>query len=125
MVWSQALPTATLAMNSAYNRPIKETPHFLMFARDPRMPYGELTKPPIPIYSITSIAIRHTYVIQPGKSMKLSKLNLERAAKEYKDAYNVRFNATDTQIKLSDLVYIYQETSAFSPQTRAEVSWTI
>ena len=104
MVWSQALPTATLAMNSVCNRSIKETPHFLMFARDPWMPYGELTNPPIPIYNIDSYK---AYLCNTTRKIyETVKIQLERAAKEYQDAYNIRFNATDTQIKLSDLVYI-------------------
>ena len=51
-VWSQALPIATMAVNSAYNHSIKDTPHFLMFVRDPRMPYGEIINHPRPIYNV-------------------------------------------------------------------------
>ena len=104
MVWSQALPMATLAMNSAYNRSIKDTPHFLMFARDPRMPYGELSKPFIPIYNIESYK---AYLCNTNRKIyEIVKVKLERAAKEHQDAYNIRFHATDNKIKLSDLVYI-------------------
>ena len=51
-IWSQALPIATLAVNSAYNHSIKDTPHFLMFVRDPRMPYGEIISAPRPFYNV-------------------------------------------------------------------------
>ena len=98
MVWSQALPMATLAMNSAYNRSIKGTPHFLMVAHDPRMPYGELSKPSIPIYNIESYK---AFLCNTNRKIyEIVKVKLERAAKEYQDAYNIRFHATDNKIKL-------------------------
>ena len=88
-VWSQALPIATMAVNSAYNRSIKDTPHFLMFARDPRMPYGEMCNHPRAIYNVYESV----------------KFQLEKASRQYKKEYDIRFQVNNPNIKLDSLVY--------------------
>lgn len=53
-IWDTMLPTCTLAYNTAYHRSIRESPFFLLFLRDPRMPYTMLESPQKPWYDIDS-----------------------------------------------------------------------
>ena len=51
-VWTKAFPIATMAINSSLNRSLKDTCHFLVFAQDPRMPYGDLMSLQKPICNV-------------------------------------------------------------------------
>ena len=95
-VWSQALPIATLAVNSAYNRSIKDTPHFLMFARDPRMPYGEIINPPRPFYNVDNYK---DFLCNTRRKV------YEKASRQYQKEYDIRFQTSRPNIKLESLVY--------------------
>ena len=48
------LPPAVPAYNNAYHRILRDTPFFMMFFRDPRMPYAMLEVPPRPFYNVDS-----------------------------------------------------------------------
>ena len=102
-VWSQALPIATMAVNSAYNRSIKDTPHFLMFARDPRMPYGEICNHPRPIYNVDNY--KDFLCNTTRKVYESVKFQLEKASRQYKKEYDIRFQVNNPNIKLDSLVY--------------------
>ena len=43
--WHESLKLAVLAYNTSYNQAIKETPYYVFFLRDPKLPYSELLKP--------------------------------------------------------------------------------
>ena len=102
-IWSQALPIATLAVNSAYNRSIKNTPHFLMFARDPRMPYGEIISAPTPFYNVDNYK---DFLCNTTKKVYESiKYQLQKASRQYKQEYDIRFQVKAPNIKLDSLVY--------------------
>ena len=102
-IWSQALPIATLAVNSAYNRSIKDTPHFLMFARDPRMPYGEIISAPTPFYNVDNYK---DFLCNTTKKVYESiNYQLKRASLQYKREYDIRFQTSEPNIKLDSLVY--------------------
>ena len=103
LVWSQALPIATLAVNSACNRSIKDTPYCLMFARDPRMPYGELINPPRPIYNVDNYKDFLCNITR--KVYESVKFQLERASRQYQRDYDIRFKTSESKIKLDSLVY--------------------
>ena len=40
--WDESVPLACLAYNSAFCSAIKESPHYIFFMRDPKLPYKEL-----------------------------------------------------------------------------------
>ena len=40
--WDESVPLACLAYNSSFCQAIKETPHYIFFLRDPKLPYKEL-----------------------------------------------------------------------------------
>ena len=40
--WDESLKLATLAFNSSFCQAVNETPHFIFFLRDPKLPYKEL-----------------------------------------------------------------------------------
>ena len=49
--WSKWLPSATHAYNTAFHRVIKDTPYFLMFLRDAKVPFETLEKEIPPLYN--------------------------------------------------------------------------
>ena len=102
-VWSQALPIATMAVNSVYNRSIKDTPHFLMFAHDPRMPYGEIINPPRPIYSVDNY--KDFLCNTTRKVYESVKFQLDKVSRQYKKEYDIRFQTDNPNIKLDSSVY--------------------
>ena len=51
-IWDKMLSVATFAYNTAYHRVIKEAPFYLLFLRDPVMPYHMVEAPCKPWYNI-------------------------------------------------------------------------
>ena len=43
--WHRMVPLAVMAYNSGYNRTIRDSPYFLLFLRDPQMPYEVIQNP--------------------------------------------------------------------------------
>ena len=103
--WPDALSTATFALNSAYNRAVGDTPYFLVYAQDPRVPYDTFFNPnPPPCYDIESY---RTYVCnQNRKIFRYVRHMLEKAGKEYQEDYDRRFKVTEPSINIGDRVYI-------------------
>ena len=50
--WDSSLRLAMLAFNSSYCVPIRESPHFIFFLRDPLLPYDEILKPKSQLSSV-------------------------------------------------------------------------
>ena len=103
LVWSEALPTAMLAINSAYNRSIKETPYFLMFARDPHLPYSSLTTIQKPIYCASNYKDFLCNITR--KVFESVKYQLERISQRYQHAYDIKYKTKEFHINVDDLVY--------------------
>ena len=103
--WPNLLSTATMALNSAYNRAIGETPHYLVFTKDPQLPYDTFFDPkPPPCYNIEAY---RTYVCkQNRKIFRFVRHMLEKSRRESQEAYNKKFNVTETEICEGDRVYI-------------------
>lgn len=53
-IWDNMLPAATLAYTTAYHRTIKESPFYLLYLRDPHMPYTMSESPKRPWYNVDS-----------------------------------------------------------------------
>ncbi|GBL97722.1 hypothetical protein AVEN_255487-1, partial [Araneus ventricosus] len=51
--WCQHLPLALMAFRNAYHRTFEETPAFLLYGRDPVMPYDLIFSDPVRTYSDT------------------------------------------------------------------------
>ena len=51
-IWEDMLPVATHAYNTAYHRTIKDSPFYLLYLRDPQMPYTMLEKESQPWYNL-------------------------------------------------------------------------
>ncbi|GBL79494.1 Gypsy retrotransposon integrase-like protein 1, partial [Araneus ventricosus] len=51
--WCQHLPLALMAFRNAYHRTVEETPAFLLYGRDPVMPYDLIFFDPVRTYSDT------------------------------------------------------------------------
>ena len=51
-IWDKMLPVATFAYNTAYHRVIKEAPFYLLYLRDPAMPYHMIEAPVKPWYNV-------------------------------------------------------------------------
>ena len=90
LTWPNLLTTAALALNTAVNRAIGDTPYFLVHTRDPRLPYDTLFNPkPPPCYNIESY---RAYICnQNRKVFRQVRHMLERAQEENKVSYDARF----------------------------------
>lgn len=52
--WPEMLPAATFAYNSAYHRTVRESPFYLLYLRDPYLPYQAIERRPRPWYDVNS-----------------------------------------------------------------------
>ncbi|GBM74529.1 hypothetical protein AVEN_126580-1 [Araneus ventricosus] len=77
--WCQHVPLALMAFRSAYHRSIQETSDFLVYGRDPVMPYDLIFSDPVRSYSDTPSYV-HQLVNRLQSSFASVKQHLENSA---------------------------------------------
>ena len=77
--WSEALETACMALNSAYHPAIADTPYYIMFKQDPRLPFTMFLKDLKPWYNEADDEFNPT--IRANMIYKSEKENIKRESK--------------------------------------------
>ena len=103
--WVEALPTVQFALNSAYNRSIGETPFYMVYGQDPKLPYNIMCDKMDKVFESYS-ELRRYLNDRRRKIFERVKLILERSNESYREEFNKRHNARDTTIRVGDRVYI-------------------
>jgi transposase InsO family protein/ribonuclease HI len=82
--WEEMLPSMMLAYNTHIHRSTKETPFFLTFAHDPRLPYFDIAKPKVMYHdNYAADSFR-----QVQASFQMVRDNTEEARKIREEYYN-------------------------------------
>ncbi|GBL98096.1 Retrovirus-related Pol polyprotein from transposon 17.6 [Araneus ventricosus] len=102
--WCEYLPFALMAFRNAFHTTLKECPSYLVFGRDPVMPYHLVYSDKFRSYS-DEPSYAQELVSKLQYSFDLVKENLEKAAEK-----NSKRNVTlplNKQIEIGDLVYLH------------------
>ena len=103
-LWSSKLNIVSLALNTAYNRSIRDTPYFLVFGQDPYFPVECFSRPIRTHYNqedyCTYIANLNKYIFETTKKF------LSLAQSEYAREYDRRFHGRIQEIRIGHRVYI-------------------
>ena len=103
--WDMSLPLAMLAHNTSYHRVLRETPYFLMFLRDPNVPYSSLLKAPSPWYNVDSL--KHELLRRAQTSFIIARKFIEEG-KEIQEKYANK-KAKTVNYRLGDRVYVQKK----------------
>ena len=103
--WVTALPSAEFALNTAYNKSIKDTPFFLVFGQDPVLPYETiLDSKCMPLYNVEDY--KTFYLNQLRRIFKMTGQILSNTGDKHKIAYDERFKTKKSEMKIGDRVYL-------------------
>ena len=103
--WVEALPCAEFALNTAYNRSIKECPFFLVFGQDPLLPFNIiLDNSPTPLYNTEDY--KKFMLNNMRRIFKLTEDTLVRSNEKYKKQYDVRHRTGVVKLEIGDRVYL-------------------
>ena len=100
--WADSLETAAMALNSAYHPAIADTPYFILFKQDPRLPFTTLLKDLKPWYNEADDEFNP--MVRTNMIYKSVKENIKR----YTDKFSHKTNASKkiTPVKPGDRVYL-------------------
>lgn len=103
--WAEALPTAEFALNTAYNKSIRDSPYYLVYGQDPVLPYSVvLGGERAPVYNVDDF---RTYLTNLTKRVfDTTERVLKRASTQYKTDYDIRHKVGDPKIDRGDRVYL-------------------
>ncbi len=112
--WEEWLPHVAASINSTYNSSIGETPHFVVFGVDKRLPYDVLLDHPRPLYNPDDYAKLQLSVFQKIHGAVHRRLTISQDAmlnRQHKKAQPVT-------IREGDLVFILdpERSSKLSPR---------
>ncbi len=111
------MPAAALAYNCHIHRSTKESPFFLTYIHDPRLPFFDLEQPKTfakPTYAQEQFTIAYS-------AYEKAKENLEQASKTQKDYYDRR--AKIRKFKLGEMVNVYFPNPPPGQNSKFYTSW--
>lgn len=100
-IWDQMLPVATHAYNTAYHRVLKDSPFFLLFSRDPNVPFEVLENKLQPCYDVDSYKAFTSSVAQ--RTYKLCQTNIDIGWQESERMFR---KSKPKQVVVGDRVYL-------------------
>ena len=102
--WADKLDLVMLALNSAVNRSVGETPYFLMYNRDAQIPIDCFKKSYRAVYNLEDYI---TFAMNSQKQVyEIVKRNLEIAQKRYAKEYDSRLKTAVADIRVGSRVYV-------------------
>jgi hypothetical protein len=103
--WDVCLPWAQIAINSAYNATLGDTPHFVLYHYDKRLPYDFSSGQDSPMPRITTEYNCELYE-RAAKIFELARIHLEEKTEDYQMAQHKRTNAGHRVIRPGYRCYI-------------------
>ena len=103
--WAAMLDTAEFAVNTAFNRSVGDSPYFLVFQQDPRMPYDVFASSQrLPVYNIDCY---RTFVCNLARrTFDITQRFLDKAKDNQQSQYNIKFRTNETRFNVGDRVYV-------------------
>ena len=108
-----------MAYNTSYNQSIRETPYYVFFLRDPKLPYSELLKSEAANPSSSPPSKQHTTVTDYCTELTKRARSVFKICKSYSEEQmlkrNDRLNVDRKfkEIQVGDRIYIKNEIAIF------------
>ena len=103
--WDKKLPFVLFAYRSTIQSSTKESPFFLLYGRDPRLPSGSILDQARPEYLVDMEDYRTELLVNVRAARELALVNIKEAQQKQKAAYDQR--SSDPQYKVGDRVMVY------------------
>ena len=102
--WAQFLPHVAFALNTAFNRNVGDSPYYLVFQQDPRMPYDLIRKnETVPIYNTDSFRTYYGNISQ--RAFHTVQRFLDQCAEKHKTEYDTRHHTKSRTLTIGMRVY--------------------
>ena len=105
MEWDRQLPLLLFAYRSSVQESTKESPFFLLYGRDPRLPTGSVLDKVEPSYLVDMEDYRTEFLVSLAKAKKIALENIQKAQTKQKEFYDRQ--AGNPQYKLGERVMVY------------------
>ena len=105
MEWDQQLPLLLFAYRSTVQESTRESPFFLLYGRDPRLPTGSVLDEVEPAYLVDMEDYRTEFLVGLAKTKKLALENIRQAQAKQKEFYDRQ--AGNPQYRLGERVMVY------------------
>ena len=114
LVWDTYIPQVAATLNGALHKSISETPHFVIFGIDKRLPYDLLHETPKPVYNLDDFVKVNVHSFQQIHKRVQESLAL---SKQEMLLYHNK-NASNFNLDISDIVYslVHHSTSKLDPK---------
>ena len=103
--WDQQLPTLLFAYRSMVQESTKESPFFLLYGRDPRLPTESVLGSTREAYLVDMEDYRSEFLISLARAQKLALENIRKAQEKQKEFYDRA--AESPKYRLGDRVMVY------------------
>ena len=105
-VWDECIPQVACSLNSAIHSSISESPHFILFGKDKRLPYEFLSENPRPLYCLDDYVKRRVTEFQRIHTSVRDHLAVSQAEMLKKQHQR----ATPQEIDVGDIVFSKNQT---------------
>ena len=101
-LWDKYLNLSVFSYNTGYNRTVRDSPFYLLYGRDPGLPYYQIFETPSPWYDVDNY--RHELAHAMHSIFKRAQLYIERGQIQQETYRNQK--ARKRQIQMGDRVYV-------------------
>ena len=121
MTWDEWIPQIASAINSSINASIGESPHFVIYGDDKRLPYDLLLEKPGPVYNVNDYVKVHLSVSQKIFRSVRERLDVSRQMmvdRQHK-------NAQPSKIVPGDIVFVAESERSSKLEPRFSGPWRV
>ena len=103
--WDSKLPYVLFAYRTCAQESTRESPFFLVYGRDPRIPTSTVLSQQKSVYEVDIDDYKREAVLNLSQAWKLAQGNIKRAQEQQKKKYDR--NAKDVNLNIGDRVMVY------------------
>ena len=103
--WDQQLPLLLFAYRSSEQESTKESPFFLLYGRDPRLPTSSILGDVNPAYLVDMEDYKTEFLVSLSKAHKIALENIRKAQTKQKEFYDR--HSGDNEFKVGERVMVY------------------
>jgi len=104
--WDTRLPYLLFAYRSSAQESTRESPFYLVYGRDPRIPTSTVLSQKQSVYSVDLNDYKSEFVCNLSQAWDLARANIERAQKRQKLQYDKKASAVNLQVGNRVMVYM-------------------
>src|ERR1700743_3377285 len=118
--WDEWIPFVTFAYNSTVQESLKETPHFLLYGQDPRLPMDVSLGLPTDDEK-SAVEYKHDLLFQLAEARRISRKNLSKAQEKQKNRYDTLHR--EANFLDGDLVWLKIEKKLKGKTFKLSLKW--